>query len=515
MARFFKTSREMSKILINSGLTAAEWRIWCYLSDIDPFGDEYVELPPMVDILNECGISDRTFYRAIAKFKGTFFDFQYDKAYIRNLHNNFVADKNGSTTDKNGSTTDRNGSSPDKNGRASIYSELQNDQTLSEAREKIETFEISNATRPTLSEIPKIKINSLVKAESGNGENFPAAAVDLKNPEIKVFDWLPDGPWKIDGKLDPNFRDFVANDWLKRFGGDIHSKRADVLSHFKKDPANLPIRWEQYQSEYLNRYENTQILLSNGIEIKPEYQDRLIDNQRAITAQLPQELNPVLQQSALATGTSKMTAPQLPASSTPDLSLSKILELPQSEIAPSTPDLSLSKILELPQAVKTEDGQTFKVFRAADIEIPPEQAKANREFLSDALKNVFGNTAKKDTPATMSLLEQLNVWINDPFLRQVAINQVNRNSDRFECLFNDEGVAYHVIEKPPIEEEPTSKKSLLDKLNLWINDPILRESTVAEVNRNCDRFQCLFDTDGVPYQVIEISKPTTDYEYDF
>lgn len=120
MARFFKTSREMSKILINSGLTAAEWRIWCYLSDIDPFGDEYVELPPMVDILNACAISDRTFYRAIAKFKGTFFDFQYDKAYIRNLHNNFVADKNGSTTDKNGSTTDRNGSSPDKNGRASI-----------------------------------------------------------------------------------------------------------------------------------------------------------------------------------------------------------------------------------------------------------------------------------------------------------------------------------------------------------------------------------------------------------
>ena len=149
------------------------------------------------------------------------------------------------------------------------------------------------------------------------------------------------------------------------------------------------------------------------------------------------------------------------------------------------------------------------------MEIPPEQAKANREFLSDALKNVFGNTGKKDTPSTMSMLEQLNVWINDPFLRQVAINQVNRNSDRFECLFNDEGVAYHVIEKPPIEEEPTSKKSLLDKLNLWINDPILRESTVAEVNKNCDRFQCLFDADGVPYQVIEISKTTTDDEYDF
>jgi len=49
-----------------------------------------------------------------------------------------------------------------------------------------------------------------------------------------------------------------------------------------------------------------------------------------------------------------------------------------------------------------------------------------------------------------------------------------------------------IIPWEEFEEESTSKKSLLDKLNLWINDPILRESTVAEVNRNCDRFQCLF-----------------------
>ena len=490
MTRFFKLTTEISQIVRKANLTAAQLKIWLYFTEIDPFGDNYIELPELIEIQQECGdISQKTFYRAIAKFKElNLFDFQYNKAFIRNQQSNGTKVKNVQAKDKNVQVEDKNVQVEDKNVQPTIYTEIQTllDSNAHEEKKAIATLDPAT-TSPTLSEIPKIKIDSLVKAQSGNGENFPAAAVDLKNPEIKVFDWLPDGPWKIDGKLDPNFRDFVANDWLKRFGGDIHCKRADVLSHFKKDPANLPIRWEQYQSEYLNRYENTQILLSNGIEIKPEYQDRLIDNQRAITAQLPQELNPVLQPQAI--------APQLPAS--------------------STPDLSLSKISAVPQAVKTEDGQTFKVFRAADIEIPPEQAKANREFLSDALKNVFGNTAKKDTPATMSLLEQLNVWINDPFLRQVAINQVNRNSDRFECLFNDEGAAYHVIEKPPIEEEPTSKKSLLDKLNLWINDPILRESTVAEVNRNCDRFQCLFDTDGVPYQVIEISKPTTDYEYDF
>lgn len=497
MARFFKLTTEISQIVRKANLTAAQLKIWLYFTEIDPFGDNYIELPELFEIQQECGdISQKTFYRAIAKFKElNLFDFQYNKAFIRNQQSNGTKVKNVQAEDKNVQVEDKNVQAEDKNVQPTIYTEIQtlSDSNAHEEKKAIATLETAT-TKPTLSEIPKTKIDSLVKTESGNGENFPAA-VDLKKSEIKVFDWLPDGPWKLDGKLDPNFRDFVANDWLKRFGGDIHSKRADVLSHFKKDPANLPIRWEQYQSEYLNRYESTQILLSNGVEIKPEYQDRLIANQRAITAQLPQELNPVLQPSAIALPQPE-SAPQLPA---------------------STADLSLSKTPELPQVIKNEEGQTFKVWRASDNEIPPEQAEANRKFLSDALKNVFGNAAKKDTPATMSLLEQLNVWINDPFLRQVAINQVNRNSDRFECLFNDEGVAYHVIEKPPIKEEPTSKKSLLDKLNLWINDPILRESTLAEVNRNCDRFQCLFDTDGVPYQVIEISKtkPTTDDEYDF
>lgn len=195
-----------------------------------------------------------------------------------------------------------------------------------------------------------------------------------------------------------------------------------MLSHFKKDPANLPIRWEQYQSEYLNRYENTQTLLNNGVEIPEDYQDRLIANQRAITAQLPQELNPVLQ-------------PQ-PA----------IAALPS-----STPDLSLSKTPVLPQIIKNEEGQSYKLFRAADLEIAPEQAKANREFLAGAIANVLGKKSFKEAPKTLPLIEQLNIWINDPILRETAINQVNKNRDRFECLFDDDGIPYQVIELEELE----------------------------------------------------------------
>jgi hypothetical protein len=415
MAQFFKLTSEEAKFL-RDNLTLSEWKLWSYLVTIDPFGDKYLELPPTITILAECNISKPTFYRTIAKFQALeMFDFQ-DKGFtFRNLSNSGkYHPRDKSITHETGSITHETGSITHET--ASIYSELQNKQTLSDAGEKIKTFEIPNATNPTLSVIAETENQSSVKAVMVCEEKFSAAP---KNLQQRNFNWLPEGPWNLEGKLDPEFRDFVAKDWLKRYGGDIHSKRADVLSHFKKDPANLPIRWEQYQSEYLNRYENTQTLLNNGIEIPEDYQDRLIANQRAITQSLPQELSPVLQ-------------PQ-PA----------IAALPS-----STPELSLSKVS---QVIKNEEGQSYKLFRAADLEISPEQAKANREFLADALKNVLGKKSFKEAPKTLPLIEQLNIWINDPILRETAINQVNKNSDRFECLFDGDGIPYQVIELEELE----------------------------------------------------------------
>ena len=406
MAQFFKFTEGDAEL--TQGFTAGEWRLFTYLRLIDPFGESYHEISTM-EIFSKCNISKPTFYRAIAKFQSLeLFDFQ-DKGFtFRNLANSDDSQKRDNFL--------KNETVSIKNETASIYKEFKNDQISLEAGKKIETFEIPNATNPTSSEIAETENHSSVNAIAVFEEKFSAAP---KNLQQRNFNWLPDGPWNLEGKLDPNFRDFVANDWLKRYGGDIHSKRADVLSHFKKDPANLPIRWEQYQSEYLNRYENTQTLLNNGIEIPEDYQDRLIANQRAITAQLPQELSPVLQ-------------PQ-PA----------IAALPS-----TTTDLSLSKVS---QVIKNEEGQSYKLFRAADLEVTPEQAQANREFLADAIANVLGKKSFKEAPKTLPLIEQLNMWINDPILRETAINQVNKNSDRFECLFDGDGIPYQVVELKELE----------------------------------------------------------------
>ncbi|MDY6901173.1 MAG: hypothetical protein SWZ49_24285, partial [Cyanobacteriota bacterium] len=49
---------------------------------------------------------------------------------------------------------------------------------------------------------------------------------EQKNLQARFNSWIPDGIWKINGKLDPNFVDWLAIDWQKAYGGDIHKKRA-------------------------------------------------------------------------------------------------------------------------------------------------------------------------------------------------------------------------------------------------------------------------------------------------
>ena len=61
-----------------------------------------------------------------------------------------------------------------------------------------------------------------------------------------AWEWLPDGPWKKDGKLDDEFWQWFALEWAGKFGTDIHESRANVYSHLKKDHNNLEIRWKEY-----------------------------------------------------------------------------------------------------------------------------------------------------------------------------------------------------------------------------------------------------------------------------
>ncbi|KAB8318253.1 hypothetical protein SD81_016985 [Tolypothrix campylonemoides VB511288] len=82
---FYPLTSDITAKLRKGKLTAAEWRIWSYLVEIDPWGDRYQKIETL-EILQECFVSKATFYRAIAKFQELeLFDFQDNGFNVRNL----------------------------------------------------------------------------------------------------------------------------------------------------------------------------------------------------------------------------------------------------------------------------------------------------------------------------------------------------------------------------------------------------------------------------------------------
>lgn len=82
---YYPLTLELSQKLRGANLTAAEWRFWAYITEIDPWGDRYKDLSPLT-IMTECGMIKPTYYRAKAKFQELgIFDFQEEKVSVRNL----------------------------------------------------------------------------------------------------------------------------------------------------------------------------------------------------------------------------------------------------------------------------------------------------------------------------------------------------------------------------------------------------------------------------------------------
>ena len=115
--------------------------------------------------------------------------------------------------------------------------------------------------------------NSQVILPKSDVANKSETALDVNRPspqtqKEKQFNWVPAGPWCDENKkLNPQFVEWLARDWQKAYGGDLHRKKADVLRHFVKNPANIAISWQQYQSEYLHRYQNASVRMQHGLEI--------------------------------------------------------------------------------------------------------------------------------------------------------------------------------------------------------------------------------------------------------
>ena len=73
---FFALTPEVRDVLLDAKLTAAEWRFWCYLVSLDPFGDRGAKFSPAEAML-KCQLKKTTYFAAKVKFqKLGLFDFK-------------------------------------------------------------------------------------------------------------------------------------------------------------------------------------------------------------------------------------------------------------------------------------------------------------------------------------------------------------------------------------------------------------------------------------------------------
>ncbi|MBD2652788.1 hypothetical protein H6G45_04605, partial [Synechocystis sp. FACHB-383] len=260
MTQFYKLTNQTIDQLIAADLPKSAHKLWLWICRLDPFGNRQVQIS-WERAYEALSISKTTFYRALGQL--------VDSGLLisQKIIGFCVSPKNG-TQDPNLEIKSQNCNPQSQNWDSSLYKEfkilLDSSESQSEEKEKIPDPEIntngrSNGIKPKIPEklaTAEVSQNSSAKPVGQGEEKYSAARRTKKRTsKNQGFDWLPQGPWNIEGKLDPNFRDWLAKNWLKRYGGDFHDKQADVLAHFKKDPANLPIRWEQYQKEFVHRVE--------------------------------------------------------------------------------------------------------------------------------------------------------------------------------------------------------------------------------------------------------------------
>ena len=308
--------------------------------------------------------------------------------------------------------------------------------------------------------------------DSALGINPPEKQKNLQ----QRFDWIPDGVWKVNGKLDPNFVDWLAKDWQKAYGGDIHKKRADVLRHFKKDPANIAISWTQYESETRHRYENASLRMNNGVEIKPDEQQQLLSRSRAVSEKMDNEMNPVA-----VDVTNPGYLPQIEGGKEEN-----IIECHQ-EVKPAinSNNVGVTSTNNLFfQAVEDKQGDGINPL---DSSQPSERSEGVEDATppKDIPRNEKGSAENPEAYSMWKPEKLEGEEINPLQLRK----RLASLSQRF------------AMPKPVKERKPP--KDPIEELNEWISDPVLRNTAMSKIMQN-DDLTVEFDSEGIPLRVIKI-----------
>jgi hypothetical protein len=106
-----------------------------------------------------------------------------------------------------------------------------------------------------------------------------------RSPKDLNLDWIPDGPWKVEGKLDAALVDWHAKRWMQKFGAiDIHDARKNVRAYYRNDPARLANDWQEYQESTAVKLANMALREQNDIKVGEDEKADLQRHQGAFRA---------------------------------------------------------------------------------------------------------------------------------------------------------------------------------------------------------------------------------------
>ena len=292
---------------------------------------------------------------------------------------------------------------------------------------------------------------------------------EQKNLQQRFNSWIPEGVWRINGKLDPNFVDWLAKDWMKSFGGDFHRKRADVLRHFKKDPANIAIAWGQYKAETRHRYENAALRMNNGVEIKPDEQQQLIARSRAVSEKMSDEVNPVAVDVTNPNYLPQMEGrndekviechqenqPALMANNERVTSSNNLLfqEVKDPESKGINPVNSSTPPKDIPRNEKgsAENPEAYRRWQPEKLEVEEINPAQLRDRLASLSQRFAMPKPIKERKQPKDPIEELNEWLADPVLRNTAMSKI-MNNDSLSVEFDEQGIPIRVIKIQGEEE---------------------------------------------------------------
>jgi hypothetical protein len=250
---FFMLTPGVRDRLLEIKLTAAEWRIWCYLVSLDPFGDRGAKFSP-AELMMKCGVKKTAYFKAKAKFQSLgLFDFKDGTTKVFNLQGGFDRSNNSTSSQQEeiiesanaesqsafAESQSANAESQSANAESqSANAESQNQKTMPEAGSG------SPQTIQTYSDFKK----TLSESERENFLNF--VSEQIKNLPKQVNDieaWLANKNQAGQNRWEVYYNNFLASQKVKNESAskypsleeEIEQRRQEVKKRLREASLNL------------------------------------------------------------------------------------------------------------------------------------------------------------------------------------------------------------------------------------------------------------------------------------